>query len=506
MAELGSPLDYYLRVFSNFEFSVSGVFVLNHTVAIIGAITGLFVAGLSLLIFRSGNKDLKNQAIGMILLIEGFMAFTLGFYWIYPFSLEGLQSVIWMRPLAGITGLTRMMMMVALVSFFIETEWARRIRRVFEWRRVWILPVISFLIILYPLLTYGVDGAIGDMAHIYCAEPLAQGVGNTVFGTELGYTPVCPERFAATYPAIYVSTSTGELTLPIVLITSLPLVFVAIFIARLARNPTRVDANGYNLDEIKALRTGFLVKVGFMLGGLFLMIALSAAFGLTSPDMTLFNPDTSDNTGVMALAIGGPFSLLMNILSTLFQGVIFTYAILKHEVMGIDERLRKGFTATTFAGFGGLALLVASEAMESAIPGGGLIGGLIVGVPLIALRKPIIRVFSNISTSLMPEAHTQNELKYLEIYSIAMEDGIISSSERSMLEIQAEVFQIDEKRRKYLENWYDIEKRNVKNEGHSNFQPTVSQEWTDEAGFTWRKMDDGNLMWWNGHDWVPYSS
>ena len=145
MSDVGSPLDYYIRVFSNFEFSVSGIFALNHTVAIIGAITGLFVAGLALLIFRSGNKDLKNQAIGMILFIEGFMAFTLGFYWIYPFSLEGLQSVIWLRPLAGITGLTRMMMMVALVSFFIETEWATRIRRVFQWKRIWSLPTVSFL-------------------------------------------------------------------------------------------------------------------------------------------------------------------------------------------------------------------------------------------------------------------------------------------------------------------------------------------------------------------------
>ena len=451
VSDVGSPLDYYIRVFSNFEFSTSGVFALNHTVAIIGAITGLFVAGLSLLIFRSGSKDLKNQAIGMILFIEGFMAFTLGFYWIYPFSLEGLQSVIWMRPLAGITGLTRMMMMVALVSFFIETDWARRIRRIFEWKRVWILPVISFLIILYPLFTHGVDGAIGDMAHIYCAEPLAQGVGNTVFGSELGYTPVCPETFAATYPAIYVSTSTGELTLPIVLITSLPLVFVAIFMARLAQNPVRVDANGYNLDEIKALRTGFLVKVGFMLGGLFLMIALSAAFGLTSPDMTLFNPDTSDNTGVMALAIGGPLALLMNILSTLFQGVIFTYAILKHEVMGIDERLRKGFTATTFAGFGALSLLIASEAMETVIPGGGLLGGLIVGVPLIALRRPILRIFSNLSSTLMPEAHTTQELQYLEVFAAANADGVINNKERTMLDLQAKAFGISATRQRYLE-------------------------------------------------------
>ena len=451
MSDVGSPVDYYIRVFSNFEFSVSGVFALNHTVAIIGAITGLFVAGLSLLIFRSGNKDLKNQAIGMILLIEGFMAFTLGFYWIYPFSLEGLQSVIWLRPLAGITGLTRMMMMVALVSFFIETEWARRIRRVFEWKRIWILPVISFLIILYPLLTYGVDGAIGDMAHIYCAEPSTQGIGNTVFGSELGYTPVCPETFAATYPAIYVSTSTGQFTLPIVLITSLPLVFVAIFMARLARNPDLVDANGYNLDEIKALRTGFLVKVGFMLGALFLMIALAAGFGLTSPDMTLFNPETSDNTGVMALAIGGPFALLMNILSTLFQGVIFTYAILKHEVMGIDERLRKGFTATTFAGFGAVSLLIASEAMESVVPGGGLIGGLIVGVPLIALRRPILRIFSNLSSTLMPEAHTTQELQYLEVFAAANADGIINTKERTMLDLQAKAFGINEARQHYLE-------------------------------------------------------
>ena len=451
MSDVGSPLDYYIRVFSNFEFSTSGVFALNHTVAIIGAITGLFVAGLSLLIFRSGSKDLKNQAIGMILFIEGFMAFTLGFYWIYPFSLEGLQSVIWMRPLAGITGLTRMMMMVALVSFFIETDWARRIRRIFEWKRVWILPVISFLIILYPLFTHGVDGAIGDMAHIYCAESLAQGVGNTVFGSELGYTPVCPETFAATYPAIYVSTSTGKFTLPIVLITSLPLVFVAIFMARLARNPTRVDANGYNLDEIKALRTGFLVKIGFMMGALFLMIALAAGFGLTSPDMTLFNPDTSDNTGVMALAIGGPLALLMNILSTLFQGVIFTYAILKHEVMGIDERLRKGFTATTFAGFGALSLLIASEAMETVIPGGGLLGGLIVGVPLIALRRPILRIFSNLSSTLMPEAHTTQELQYLEVFAAANADGVINNKERTMLDLQAKAFGISATRQHYLE-------------------------------------------------------
>ena len=291
MSDVGPSLDYYLRVFGNFEFSVSGIFALNHAVAILGAITGLFLIGLAIFIFRSGSKDLKNQAIGMILLIEGFMAATLAFYWIYPFSLGTLQTVVWLRAVSGITGLTRMMMMVALVSFFIESERAKRIRRVFQWKRIWILPVVSFLALLFPFISLGgLPGTLGDMVHIYCAEPLAQGVGNTVFGTDLGYTPVCPEAFASVYPTVYISGSSGAALLPMVLITTLPLVFVAAFMVRLSRDSVRVNANGYNLEEIKALRTGFVVKVTFMLGGFITLIGLSIAFGLTSPEMTLFNP------------------------------------------------------------------------------------------------------------------------------------------------------------------------------------------------------------------------
>ena len=140
-----------------------------------------------------------------------------------------------------------------------------------------------------------------------------------------------------------------------VLITTLPLVFVAAFMVRLSRDAARVEDSGYNLQEIKALRTGFVVKVTFMLGGFTTLIGLSIAFGLSSPEMTLFNPETTNDRGVKIAAIGGPLMLLCHILSALFEGTIFTYAILKHEVMGIDERLRKGFTAAAFTGFGALS-------------------------------------------------------------------------------------------------------------------------------------------------------
>ena len=32
-------------------------------------------------------------------------------------------------------------------------------------------------------------------------------------------------------------------------------------------------------------------------------------------------------------------------------------------------------------------------------------------------------------------------------------------------------------------------------------EPTVENQWTDEAGHTWRQMSDGSNLWWNGSDW-----
>jgi hypothetical protein len=32
-------------------------------------------------------------------------------------------------------------------------------------------------------------------------------------------------------------------------------------------------------------------------------------------------------------------------------------------------------------------------------------------------------------------------------------------------------------------------------------EPTVLQQWTDEAGYTWRAMDDGTNFWWTGTEW-----
>ena len=34
---------------------------------------------------------------------------------------------------------------------------------------------------------------------------------------------------------------------------------------------------------------------------------------------------------------------------------------------------------------------------------------------------------------------------------------------------------------------------------------TQVQQWTDESGYTWRKMSDESIQWWNGTDWQDHA-
>ena len=45
-----------------------------------------------------------------------------------------------------------------------------------------------------------------------------------------------------------------------------------------------------------------------------------------------------------------------------------------------------------------------------------------------------------------------------------------------------------------------LSESNIQDE-KSEMNPSVKQQWTDEAGHTWRLMDDDSTMWWNGTDW-----
>ena len=134
---------------------------------------------------------------------------------------------------------------------------------------------------------------------------------------------------------------------------------------------------------------------------------------------------------------------------------MFTYGVLKNDILGIDEKLRKTFSTAIFATLGGISLLVASEIVEDLLGGGGIIGAVVVGVPLITLRRPIFVFINNFSTFLMPETFTKAEESYIEAYEIAMEDRIITEEERKFLKLSAKTLGLDQDRIDYIESWYN---------------------------------------------------
>ena len=94
--------------------------------------------------------------------------------------------------------------------------------------------------------------------------------------------------------------------------------------------------------------------------------------------------------------------------------------------------------------------------LETLLGGGlGWLGGVIIGLPLIVLRKPIFGVINVFSNRLRPESITKEELSYLDVYALAMEDLIVTTEERKFLNLQAKSLELNAERIVYLESWFD---------------------------------------------------
>ena len=77
-------------------------------------------------------------------------------------------------------------------------------------------------------------------------------------------------------------------------------------------------------------------------------------------------------------------------------------------------------------------ILIVAELLEGIIPYGGIASALVVGVPLTVMRKPIFNTINAIVIVLMPEALTKEELRYIEAYSMVMDDGVVTKNERKI--------------------------------------------------------------------------
>jgi hypothetical protein len=296
----------------------------------------------------------------------------------------------------------------------------------------------------------GTNVSIGDISWIYC-ESVGTGQGTTYSGEPLPFEPGCPEEFESIYPMTFTNVVIGPLSQVLLFV---PLLGAIVATVALTRSKNRIhNAKDSNiLGEVKAVRLGFIGKTVLQITTT--LILFSMIFIIGGPPTLEVNPFNPNIEITKPLYILPPLMPTAVVLAALFEGIIFTYAVIKNDMFGIDERLRKTFTTTIFAGLGAILFLMSTELMESVF-NQGWIGGVFIGLTFILMRKPILSTLGVFSSKLIPESHTQEELGYLEMYSLAMKDSKITVNERSMLNLQAAAYGIDEERKAYLETWYD---------------------------------------------------
>tara|TARA_Y100001968_G_scaffold302113_1_gene315063 strand:- start:541 stop:1680 length:1140 start_codon:yes stop_codon:yes gene_type:complete len=196
-------------------------------------------------------------------------------------------------------------------------------------------------------------------------------------------------------------------------------------------------------------------------------------------------------------------NLSLPVIGVGFEAMMFVYASTKDTVLGIDEKLRKTFTNTVFTGVGAISFIAASEIMENVL-GFGMIGGVALGVGLFMVRKPVIGILDGFSNSLIPSDYTPEEKEYLELFSTSLQDNKITDNERVLLTTLATAYGITDERVDEIENNFVLTNSVNFDENIVEESKSVVQQWTDERGYTWRKLTDDSIEWWDGSQWRHY--
>tara|TARA_Y100000813_G_scaffold112892_1_gene80866 strand:- start:536 stop:2368 length:1833 start_codon:yes stop_codon:yes gene_type:complete len=455
MGDVGAPLEYYSRTLGHFI----GYW---HMLAIFSILSGIFLLFLAYLILKANSGKAKNRFMALMLVTEALRCFTSMLFWVYAWPEEMLSVLRPGRVVYYTMSLQLFFLYMAAATFYSEKQWAKRISGFFNFHGLYILPVFCLTFILtVSYFMGGTNTSIGDISWIYC-ESVGPGIGSTVSGEPLPFEVVCVQEYESIYPMTFTNVVLGPLSRILLFI---PLIGAIIATIALTRSRDRIDeAEDTNLKgEVRAVRLGFLGKTVMQVTTTLILFWMILLIG-SAPNLNVspFNPEFPLSSTLMFLP---PLMPTAVVLAALFEGVIFTYAVVKNDMFGIDEQLRKTFTTTIFAGSGAILFLVSTELMESVF-NQGWIGGVFIGMTFLLLRKPIIATLGGVSTRLIPESHTKEELGYLEMYFLAKKDQTITENERMMLDLQAKSYGITADRKAYLEQWYDemLEKSGDNNE------------------------------------------
>jgi len=450
-------LDYYIRMLTNINLDTGQIFGIGIIHSWVATVTMIYLFILAALIYRARPKAPENRFMSLLLITEGYKMNT-SFYMLYPFGPDILPLSQYNRVVWFFFALLSLLLYISVVSFYPVKGLTFMRKDVIRKNLYWALPVLSGIIISFLLVknggivnTFGgatyvfnsVAGGVADV-HLY---PGTKDIGTAYVLNLPDYVPyyfIVPEQTGLARFFLF-----GQVLFAL----------IAVFLTRSAKKTLEENPEtDEKAKEARALSIGFLGKAVFFGSMVFFMIFITVKFG----QFNLLDVATmGTNVPLLILYVIGMYGFLFSmVFASLFEGLMFTYAILKNEILGIDERLRKTFTTAVFASIGAILVLVASELIETFIEFG-WVGGIIIGVPMIVLRKPIFALIHKISNRIMPDSFTTKEKMYLDAYALAMEDGTITERERQLLDMQAKTLELDGSRVKYLEKKHDLENQEI---------------------------------------------
>ena len=456
MQDVGPLGAYYWRVITGIDLSTGMTIGLTHIVSFLSLITCIALIFLSMLIIRARPKAAENRFMCVLLLAEAWRVIA-NWYNLLPLGPEYLPAVQAYRVVWYFCGILCIMLYLSTVAFYPTKRTRFMTKDAIKNNLWWALPVISATLLALMISSSGsLASTIGGTAHVDCTGLTDADYTDGLAPATMSYSPgteeikgSCDNQYA---PFSYFLPEAGTGLGTLLLIIPVFSATIAVFLMRSAWKDLRNQEGQEDAaNEARALFIGFSGKA-VLKGTLVLSIIFTTIkFGRFNLADSASIEDTTQLAIYYACLYGFLFSIL---LTGMFEGFMFSYAILKNDILGIDRRLRQTFSAASFAGVGAILMLISTEIMES-ISGFGWIGGVLIGLPLILLRKPIYGVIDGFSSRIMPESLTGPQRSYLEAYETVAEDGVITDGERKLLELQAKNLGLSATQVASLESLYD---------------------------------------------------
>ena len=452
--------EYYSRAFSS-----ELLFGLRMVINISTVLVMLWLFALAYLVWRADSKSLQNRFIATLLSIEGFKCLWIALE-VFPFMPEwnSFWLIAW-----NIKFDFFFSMQIAAIFLYLCFPIYYKIRglgfmyRPSLQRHAYYLP-IAIGIGIWLMIQGQAPFAVDNLSWIECtaegATPIVhEFLGNSsapivVSGIETTFPEgVCPAALDAT-----LGDEPGGIWA--IVFAQTPVSIVALLFIRSSIRKNSEDGESKDTSQVsRSFYIGFLGKVtGSVLFFVTLLLILPMLNGGIVPN---FQDEILWRYGDPTFM--GRFKYFLFVLcfsfgtiGLAFEAMMFVHASLKDSVFGIDQDLRRTFRNAIFTGVGAFLFILTSEIMENLL-GFGLAGGVIVGVGLLAARRPVLGLIDGFSNQLIPTEFTFEETEYLKAYSKTILDGEINDRERSLLETLATAFGIDEERVLQLEEKFDSE-------------------------------------------------